>query len=193
MEDEDILGTYCNSSYFYFCSAFTPAPDSTPVATLPTSTPAIAPNSTSASITSPPTDQNWTREGNLRPFVAAFMVQYLMWSLYSEMEKAAEAVSANCFYSCAIFWFFKQIFNGFCLFCAIFVIFASFGMILTFFAHILCDNFSHSKFCQCYFFRFFHLCLNSYKPVFSLLSYITTRDIRHSYRILTIWLRKLTI
>ena len=34
----------------------------------------------------------------------------------AEMEKAADAVSANFFHGCANFWFLKQFFNGFCLF-----------------------------------------------------------------------------
>ena len=48
---------------------------------------------------------------------------------------------------------------SFCPFCAILGIFANFARFWAFFAHILCANFSDSKFCMCYFVSFFHLCL----------------------------------
>ena len=66
------------------------------------------------------------------------------------------------FHSCANFCFFHGFsLKVFGLFCAMFGIFASFAQFLAFFAHILCANFSDSKFCVCYFVSFFHLWCSS--------------------------------
>ena len=62
------------------------------------------------------------------------------------------AVQILCFFS-------THFIKGFCIFCAILGIFANFARVWTFFAHILCANFSDSKFFVCYFLSFFHLCL----------------------------------
>ena len=71
-----------------------------------------------------------------------------------EMEKDARALN---FTAVLIFVVFSRaLLKVFCLFCAILGIFANFARFWAFFAHILCANFSDSKFCVCYFVSFFH-------------------------------------
>ena len=65
----------------------------------------------------------------------------------------------------------------FCLFCAIFDIFGILLIFASFWAHILGANFSGSKFCQCCFVSFFHLCQTklTYSPT-SCLVFRPTHD-----------------
>ena len=75
---------------------------------------------------------------------------------------AAHAPRVIIFQSCANFCSYSGVLSkGFGLFCAILGIFANFARFWAFFAHILCANFSDSKFCVGYFVSFFHLCLTS--------------------------------
>ena len=76
----------------------------------------------------------------------------------AEVEKAADAVSAIFFYRCAIFWFFKQFLNGFCLFCEIVVVIANFHTILSNFStYFLCQFSTLKVLSVLFFFGFFYL------------------------------------
>ena len=68
----------------------------------------------------------------------------------------AAAQRVLIFHGCANFYFVLLKVFGF--FCALLGIFANFARFLALFAHLLCANFSDSKFCGCYFVGFFHLC-----------------------------------
>ena len=57
-----------------------------------------------------------------------------------------------------IFVFLHVLLKVFCFFVCNFGYFCKFSRIWAFFAHILCPNFSDSKFCVWYFVSFFHLC-----------------------------------
>ena len=59
------------------------------------------------------------------------------------------------FHSCANFCFFSRILLNILTFRAILGIFANSARFGAFFAHILCANFSESKFCVGYFVSFF--------------------------------------
>ena len=77
--------------------------------------------------------------------------QVLVSSGVGQRWKNTDTADVLIFHSCAFFSFLHA-FKFVCFFCAIFGIFAQFR---AFFAHILCANFSDSKFCQCYLVSFF--------------------------------------
>ena len=81
----------------------------------------------------------------------------------TEMEKYGRRGRAACTKFSQ--QFFHAVLKVFCLFCAIFGIFARFW---SFLSHILCANFSGSKVCQCYFVGFFHLWKQSLRALVKL-------------------------